>query len=320
MSLNQQDYYNKLDSVIEGIKKRDRRSIARAISIIDNNEPYANSIIQNIFKLTGNAITIGFTGAGGAGKSSLIGQILSEFQNKNYKVAILAVDPTSPVTGGAILGDRVRMQKTMDDREVFMRSLASRGAIGGISKSLRNVIRILDAAGYNLILVESVGAGQLEIEISKVVNITAVVFSPQTGDNIQAVKAGINEIGDVYVINKGDLEGSSILYNSIRDFIGDTARKPPVIKVSAKTQDGLTNLVDTFEKIIAERKDEFRSKEKKMLEMEVNDMVLNMVQTKVISLLSQNQSYLQLIEKICSKEIDPFNGAKETIKSILRWE
>lgn len=320
MSLNQQDYYNKLDSVIEGIKKRDRRSIARAISIIDNNEPYANSIIQNIFKLTGNAITIGFTGAGGAGKSSLIGQILSEFQNKNYKVAILAVDPTSPVTGGAILGDRVRMQKTMDDREVFMRSLASRGAIGGISKSLRNVIRILDAAGYNLILVESVGAGQLEIEISNVVNITAVVFSPQTGDNIQAVKAGINEIGDVYVINKGDLEGSSILYNSIRDFIGDTARKPPVIKVSAKTQDGLINLVDTFEKIIAERKDEFRSKEKKMLEMEVNDMVLNMVQTKVISLLSQNQSYLQLIEKICSKEIDPFTGAKETITSILRWE
>ena len=225
--------------IVEGILKGDRRSLSRAISIIDNEEGKYQEIVSQIFQNTGKAMTIGLTGPGGSGKSTLIGKLIDEFKRYGYKTAIIAVDPTSPVTGGAILGDRVRMQsKLMDKSDVFMRSIASRGAIGGISRSLRNIIRILDAAGYDLIIVESVGAGQLEIEVSKVVNLTLVVFTPNTGDKVQAVKAGVTEIGDIYIVNKGDLEGANTLYNTIKDLIGETERKPIIMKCSAKTGRG----------------------------------------------------------------------------------
>ena len=170
--------------IVDNILLGDKRSIARSISIIDDNDPKSYEILKEIYNKTGSTITIGFTGPGGAGKSTLIGKLIPYFKSLGYKIAILAVDPTSPITGGAILGDRVRMQSTMDDEEVFMRSFGSRGTMGGTSKSLRNAIRILDAAGFTLILVESVGAGQLEVEISKVVNLTTVVFNPNTGDSI----------------------------------------------------------------------------------------------------------------------------------------
>src|SRR5919108_2157185 len=212
--------------IVKGLLEGERRSLSRAISIVDNDEPDSKIILRQIFQKTGNTKTVGFTGPGGAGKSSLIGKLVPELRAMGYKMAILAVDPTSPITGGAILGDRVRMQSLIADDNLYMRSMASRGAVGGISNSLRNVIRVLDAAGYDLVLVESVGAGQLEIEISKVVNITAVVFTPHTGDNVQAIKAGLSEIGDLYIINKGDLQSSDTLFNSILDLIGNTEKKP----------------------------------------------------------------------------------------------
>ena len=192
--------------IVKGLLAGERRALARAISIVDNDEPESREIIKQIFSKTGNIRTVGFTGPGGAGKSSLVGKLIPECEALGYKVAVLAVDPTSPITGGAILGDRVRMQGNLGNQKVFMRSMASRGAMGGISKSLRNAIRILDVAGYNIVLIESVGAGQLEVEISKVVDLTVVLFTPHTGDNVQAVKAGLTEIGDIYVVNKADLE------------------------------------------------------------------------------------------------------------------
>src|SRR5919198_2471788 len=203
--------------VVKRLLEGERRSLARAISIVDNCEPDSQTIIREIFNKTGNVKTVGFTGPAGSGKSSLIGRLVPNLQALGYKVAIVAVDPTSPITGGAILGDRVRMQDAVDDGKVFMRSIASRGAAGGVSKSLRNVIRILGAAGYDLVLVESVGAGQLEVDISNIVNLTIVLFSPHTGDNVQAVKAGLTEIGDIYVVNKVDLEGATTLYQTIVD-------------------------------------------------------------------------------------------------------
>jgi len=209
-------------ALVKGLLAGQRRALARAISIVDNDDVESREIIKQIFSKTGRARTVGFTGPGGAGKSSLIGRLIPECQALGYRVAVLAVDPTSPITGGAILGDRVRMQGNLDDDKVFMRSMASRGAVGGVSRSLRNAIRILDAAGYNLVLVESVGAGQLEVEISRVVDLTVVLFTPHTGDNVQAVKAGLTEIGDMYIVNKSDLEGASILYQTILDLIGDT--------------------------------------------------------------------------------------------------
>jgi LAO/AO transport system kinase len=274
-------------------------------------------ILRQIFSKTGNAKTVGFTGAAGAGKSSLIEKLVPFFQNLGYKIAILAVDPTSPITGGAILGDRVRMQTTMDDQNVFVRSLASRGALGGISRSIRNVIRILDAAGYNLIIVESVGAGQVEVQISNVVNITAVVFSPQTGDSIQAIKAGLTEIGDLYIINKGELDGSTSLYNSIRDMIGDTPRKPLVIKTSAKIGNGLKDVALNIDRLLRTKADN-RDLEKRMLECELREMVLNMVEEKVSAMFSGDSRYHEFIEKIVKKELDPYLAAEQLASVVLR--
>ncbi len=304
--------------IVKGLLAGERRALARAISIVDNDEPESREIIKQIFSKTGKAKTVGFTGPGGAGKSSLVGKLIPECQALGYRVAVLAVDPTSPITGGAILGDRVRMQGNLDDEKVFMRSMASRGAVGGVSKSLRNAIRILDAAGYSLVLVESVGAGQLEVEISRVVDLTIVVFTPHTGDNVQAVKAGLSEIGDMYVVNKSDLEGAPALYNTIVDLIGDTERKPAVLKASAKTGKGVRELAKSIDKLLKEKSSNYKERQRKMLEDELRDMVLNMVEKKASSNLAGNRKYSEFIEKLAKKEIDPYAAAEELAAGLLR--
>jgi LAO/AO transport system kinase len=289
----------------------ERRALARAISIVDNDEPESREIIKQIFSKTGNIRTVGFTGPGGAGKSSLVGKLIPECEALGYKVAVLAVDPTSPITGGAILGDRVRMQGNLGNQKVFMRSMASRGAMGGVSKSLRNAIRILDVAGYNIVLIESVGAGQLEVEISKVVDLTVVLFSPHTGDNVQAVKAGLTEIGDIYVVNKADLEGATSLYQTVLDLIGDTDRKPAVLKTSVKTGESIGELAKSIDKLLKEKSINYKERERKMLEDELTDMILNILEKKVSSMLAQERKYSQFIDRLVRKEIDPYVAAEE---------
>ena len=300
-----------MSELVDGILKGEKRSISRAISIVDNNEPESVRIIHKIFKKTGNAKTIGFTGSAGTGKSTLIGRLAAQFHSLGYKVAVIAVDPSSHLTGGALLGDRVRMMSISD--EIYVRSMASRGAEGGISRSVRNVVRILDAAGYNLILVESVGAGQLEIEISKAVNITVVIFNPQTGDSIQAIKAGLTEIGDVYVINKSDLEGATILYNIISDLIGNN--KKLVVKCSAKMQKGIKDLTKSLVKLLNDEK--YQSRERSILENELRDMILNVIKEKYIEKIMNSEEYNKLVNKILKKEVDPYNAALNFANKII---
>ncbi len=304
--------------IVKGLIEGDRRSLAKAISIVDNREPESREIIREIFAKTGKAKTVGFTGPGGAGKSSLVGRLIPECQTLGYKVAVLAVDPTSPITGGAILGDRIRMLSNLDDEKVFMRSMASRGAVGGVSKSLRNAIRVLDAAGYNLILVESVGAGQLEIEITKVVDLTVVLFTPNTGDNVQAVKAGLTEVGDIYVVNKADIDGAGPLYNTIVDLIGDTERKPSVLKTSVKTGRGIKELAQTIDKLLKEKSINYKERERKMLEEELKVMVSDIVEQKVAVMLSENKKYSAFVDKLARKEIDPYMAAEQVAASLFK--
>jgi GTPase len=324
-SLNSQEFVNIVRNTTRGVLPLvkdliagERRAVAKAISVVDNDEPESREIIKQIFSRTGGARTVGFTGPGGVGKSSLVGKLIPECQALGYKVAVLAVDPTSPITGGAILGDRVRMQGNLQDEKVFMRSMASRGAVGGVSKSLRNSIRILDAAGYDLILIESVGAGQLEVEISRIVDLTAVVFTPHTGDNVQAVKAGLTEIGDVYVVNKSDLEGAGTLYNIIVDLIGDTERKPAVVKTSAKTGKGIRELAKTIDKLLKEKRINYKEHQKNMLEDELRNMVLNMVEKKISTILAGSRKYPEFVDKLAKKEIDPYAAAEELAGDLFR--
>lgn len=304
--------------IVKGLLAGERRAIARAISIVDNDEPESREIIKQIFSKTGKIRTVGFTGPGGAGKSSLVGKLIPECEALDYRVAVLAVDPTSPITGGAILGDRVRMQGNLANEKVFMRSMASRGAMGGISKSLRNAIRILDVAGYNIVLIESVGAGQLEVEISKVVDLTVVLFTPHTGDNVQAVKAGLTEIGDIYVVNKADLEGATTLYQTILDLIGDTNRKPTVLRTSAKTGTGVEELAKNIDKLLKEKSINYKERERKMLEDELTDMILNNLEKRVSSMLALDRKYSEFIDRLARKEIDPYVAAEELTTALFR--
>jgi LAO/AO transport system kinase len=300
--------------IVDNLILGDKRAIARSISIIDDEDPQSHEILKKIYQRTGKAITIGLTGPGGAGKSTLIGNLIPYFKKMGYRIAILAVDPTSPITGGAILGDRVRMQPTMDDEDIFMRSFGSRGTTGGISKSLRNAIRILDAAGYNLILVESVGAGQLDVEISKVVNLTMVVFSPNTGDSIQAVKAGLTEIGDIYIVNKSDITGSETLYYSLIDLIGETPRKPLIVKTSAKTTEGLKELCLNVDSII--KSNEWisiqKQKQKQVLNDELKEMVLENVKQKTLNVFKTKSNEInELLDLLLNKLKDPYTASEE---------
>ena len=300
--------------IVDNLFLGDKRAIARSISIIDDEDPQSHDILKKIYKRTGNAITIGFTGPGGAGKSSLIGNLIPYFKKLGYKIAILAVDPTSPITGGAILGDRVRMQSTMSDEDIFMRSFGSRGALGGLSKSLRNAIRVLDAAGYNLILVESVGAGQLEIEISKVVNLTMVIFSPNTGDNIQAVKAGLNEIGDIYIVNKSDIDGSGMLYYSLLELIGNTPRNPIILKTSTKTAEGLEILCKNIDSIVKSKEWLLKQKQKQeqILYEELKEMVLENIKQKTLDVFKNKSKEIdKILQSLLNKNKDPYSASEE---------
>ncbi|NMJ87629.1 MAG: methylmalonyl Co-A mutase-associated GTPase MeaB [Thaumarchaeota archaeon] len=302
--------------LIEQLLNGERSAVAKAISYIENEQADARTLVKKIFKKTGNAHTFGITGSGGSGKSTLIDKLIPEYRSLGYKVAVLAVDPTSSISGGAILGDRVRMQKHALDDGTFIRSMGSRGAIGGLSRAVRNTIRVLDAAGFDIIIIESVGAGQLDIEISKIVDITVVVFNPQTGDSIQAIKAGLTEVGDLYVINKGDLIGANKLFNEISDLIGNTSRNPMVFKVVARTGKGVNKLVKAMKELT--KVSSYKELKRKRVEAELMDMVLNMVGQKVYENLDKNDRYQECVDQLLKKKMNPYEAAEELIKNILK--
>ena len=301
--------------IINDLKRGKRHAIARAISIIENNEKEARTLIKKIFKNSGKSITIGITGPAGTGKSSLIDRTALELKKLGYGAAVLAIDPTSHITGGAILGDRVRMAESTDSG-TYIRSMASRGATGAISRSVRNSIRVLEYAGFDPIIVESVGAGQTEVEISKIVDITVVVFNPNTGDSIQTIKAGLTEIGDIYLVNKSDLAGAAQLFNAVRDYIGMSERNPPIMMTSTKSNKGIAEFARKLEELIKVKKKTKGIQEKSRLETELRDIVLNNIKTKVEKMLESNNTYEKYLKQVQLKELDPFEAAEKISKSI----
>ena len=302
--------------LLSELKQGKRRAIARAISMVENDEKDARTLIKKIFKSSGKSVTIGITGAPGAGKSSLINKTSLELNKLGFKTAVLAIDPTSHITGGAILGDRVRMTESTDSG-TYIRSMASRGATGAISSALRNSIRILEFAGFDIIIIESVGAGQTEVDISKVVDVTVVVFNPHTGDNIQTIKAGLTEIGDVYLINKSDLQGANQLFDSVRDFIGMSEKNPAIMLTSAKSNKGIVEFAKKLRELIETKRKTKKSQEQTKLDAELRDIVLNNVKNKVNTVLDSSVTYSRYLKKVQSKQLDPFEAA-EKISKILK--
>jgi LAO/AO transport system kinase len=236
------------DRLVAAARDGDPRALARLISLVENESPQLRAVMTAIAPLTGRARVTGLTGSPGAGKSTVAGALVRGYRDQGLRVGVLAVDPTSPFSGGALLGDRVRMQDHATDGGVFIRSMASRGHLGGLSWATPQAERILDAAGFDVILVETVGVGQAEVEIASLADTTLVVVAPGMGDSVQAAKAGILEIADIFVVNKNDRPGAQEAIRDLRTMLamahyGEGEWKPPIVSVSAASGDGIGDLL-----------------------------------------------------------------------------
>ncbi|MEE8245886.1 MAG: methylmalonyl Co-A mutase-associated GTPase MeaB [Alphaproteobacteria bacterium] len=229
------------------LRAGERQVLARAITAVENESAEANAILGAIFPHLGRALVIGVTGATGSGKSTLVGALIAELRGRGMSVGVVAVDPSSPFSGGAILGDRIRMQEHAGDDAVFVRSLASRGHLGGLSRTAARVVDVMDAAGKEVVVVETVGAGQADVEIAELAHTKIVVSAPGLGDDIQAIKAGILEIADILVVNKNDLPLASRTLSELEGMVGLIDRegwRPPVLPTTATTGEGVPELAD----------------------------------------------------------------------------
>ena len=229
-----------VEGLVGGVLAGDRRAVARAISLVEDGRPELERLSAGIYGATGRAATVGITGAPGVGKSTLAGALVGALRADERRVAILAVDPTSPYTGGALLGDRMRMQEHATDPDVFIRSMATRGHLGGMALAAPEGVRILDAAGYDVVMVETVGVGQAEVEVAAATDTTVVMLAPGLGDAVQMAKAGILEVADVFVVNKADRNGAAEVLRELRQMLHLGAKRdwdPPVLSVAATTGD-----------------------------------------------------------------------------------
>jgi LAO/AO transport system kinase len=303
-----------------GVLAGDRRSIARAITLAENDSAEAQKLIAAIYPHTGRAHIIGLTGPGGAGKSTLADKVVREYRKKGKTVGVVAVDPSSPFTGGAFLGDRIRMQELSTDVGVFIRSMASRNYAGGIAKATKDAVKILDAAGKDIVLVETVGAGQSEVEIIKVAQTVVVIHAPGLGDEIQAIKAGIMEIADVFVVNKADRENANKTVMDIQSILqlsSGGSWKPPVLKTVALTGDGVSELVDKLEehRLFLEKDSESRVRLlKAKAEAELTEAIKERVLGSIMENLKKEGKLGEYLQKILKREKDPFSAAEELLK------
>ena len=232
---------------MERIRAGDARALARAITLVENGEPAGDELLRRLFPLSGRALLAGFTGSPGAGKSTLVDRAAAAWRKQQKTVGIIAVDPTSPFSGGAILGDRIRMQSHSGDAGIFIRSMATRGALGGLARATSDVAVVLDAAGRDVVLIETVGVGQDEVDIARLADVTAVLLVPGMGDDVQAIKAGIMEIADVFVINKADRPGAARLEQELRAMLSIAPRgdgwEPPIVHTVATDGSGVEEVL-----------------------------------------------------------------------------
>ena len=247
----------RLDQLIGEARTGRPRAIGRLISLVENQAPELPALMATLAPDTGRARVIGLTGAPGVGKSTTVAALVTELRQRGQRVAVLAVDPSSPFSGGALLGDRVRMQQHALDDGVFIRSMATRGHLGGLSVAAPQAIRVLDAAGFDLVLVETVGVGQSEVEVAEQVDVTLVLLAPGMGDGVQAAKAGVLEIGDVFVVNKADRDGAHAVVRELRNMVALTQRtpadwKPPVVSIVAVDGTGIIELLAELDRFFAQ--------------------------------------------------------------------
>lgn len=311
----------RMSDLAQEVLKGNHRAIARAISLVENDRNAAREMMKKIFPHTGGSLIVGITGSSGSGKSTLVDQMTGLLRKKRNKIGIVAVDPSSPFSGGAILGDRIRMMQHSVDPQIFIRSMATRGHLGGLARATGEAISILEAAGKSIILVETVGVGQDEVEVIKLADIILVVLIPGAGDEIQVFKAGLMEIADIFVLNKSDSPFAERTENQLRAMLdmglGGKA-PPPVVKTVATDGQGVDKLVKEIDKLVADRDQELRDSRKKRL---IPWMLMDIISEKIYHFVTrdiESSEFESLIERIHRREIDPYTAADEIVEKLKK--
>lgn len=307
--------------LVQRLLAGDRRALARAITMIEAGDDHARRVVGALFPHTGHSHIVGVTGAPGAGKSTIVNQLALEWRKREKTVGIIAVDPSSPFTGGAILGDRIRMQGVGGDKGVFIRSMASRGSLGGLARATSDVVKALDAAKYDIVIIETVGAGQAEVEIAREAHTVLVVEVPGMGDDIQAIKAGILEIADVFVVNKADREGADKAVRQLQMMLhlAEQAREgwsPPIVRTVAHQGQGIPEVVDATQRHLEHLRQHghFESRERQRLVREFRAILKDAA----LEHLRQQYTYderQQLIDRLLRREVDPYTVAEEVLRT-----
>jgi len=308
---------------VEKILAGDRRAIARAISSVENRDPSAVPLLRELFPRAGRARVVGLTGSPGAGKSTLVERLAVEYRRRGGRVGILAVDPTSPFSGGAILGDRLRMQSLANDPGVYIRSMATRGQLGGLAPTTQDAVTILDAAGCEIVLIETVGVGQDEVEVARLADVTVLLLVPGLGDDIQTFKAGVMEIADLYVINKSDRAGADRVEQEVTAMLSMAPRPdgwwPPIVKTVATTGQGISELIETLDQFHAfsEKGDVKERRRKEHWRSRLLDLLRQTLLERVVADPLIDGSLERQVEDLLSHQRGPHQVVDEIITSLL---
>lgn len=311
-----------MDDLVERFLNGERRALARIITRVEAETPEGREYLRQIFPHSGKTHLIGITGGAGSGKSTLTSALAAEYRRRGKTVGIVAVDPSSPFSHGAILGDRIRMQEHSLDSGVYVRSMAGRGALGGLAPSINSVVSVMDAFGFDYVLIETVGAGQDEVEIAGTALTTILVNNPGTGDDIQALKAGIIEIADILVVNKADHPGADILVSQLRALLSLSPkgqRHPPILKTTATKGEGMGDLADAIE----EHYEYLKSSDALMHHRAVDarHQVLSIARSILLERIRASTSEAELdalVNRVAARELDPHSAAEELSANVLR--
>ncbi len=307
------------ESLLAGARAGDKRSIARLLTIVENDEPGSADVLRELYPLTGKARIVGVTGPPGGGKSTLVSRLAAEYRKRYDRIAIVAVDPSSPFTGGAILGDRIRMRDRFLDEGVFIRSMASRGHAGGLARSTRRVINVLDALGTSIVIVETVGVGQEEVDVVRVADTVCLVTVPGLGDDIQAIKAGVLEIADVLVVNKADKPGADETARDLAQMLslghGRTNWKPPIVRTSAQDGSGIEELIRSVDAHAewAATSGELETRRAGAAREEVEALLREALVKRLEDRIGQ-QRVSDAVARVAKRELDPYRAVEDLLR------